>query len=182
VGNLDEARKLAGDNTEMIDLQRKILLPAFLDGHSHDNSSLTVANQANCYAPPAGPDSDVAGIIASLQKFAKGKNVQPGELIQAYGYDENAMPNGKLLNAEGSYCEICKIQDPYFYTEYTFYFATAHKQNRGLKQASYLSPMRDAIDAGLRPANHTDFDLAPLILHALECCQQDKPGRWRIRR
>jgi predicted amidohydrolase YtcJ len=100
VGDLDDARKLAGDSTEMIDLQGKTLLPAFLDGHSHYISSLTVANQANCYAPPAGPGSDVAGIIASLQKFAKDKNVQAGEFIQAYGYDENAMPNGKLLNRD----------------------------------------------------------------------------------
>ncbi len=28
--------------------------------------------------------------------------------------------------------------------------------------ASYISPMRDAIDAGLRPTNHTDFVVAPL--------------------
>ena len=26
----------------------------------------------------------------------------------------------------------------------------------------YISPMRDAIDAGLRPTNHTDFVVAPL--------------------
>jgi predicted amidohydrolase YtcJ len=26
----------------------------------------------------------------------------------------------------------------------------------------YISPMRDAIDAGLRPSNHTDFVVAPL--------------------
>jgi hypothetical protein len=77
VGDLDEARKLAGDSTEMIDLQGKTLLPAFLDGHSHYISSLTVANQANCYAPPAGPGSDFAGIIASLQKFAKDKMYRP---------------------------------------------------------------------------------------------------------
>lgn len=51
---------------------------------------------------------------------------------------------------------------PSFYTEHTFYFATAHKNNRGEKQAAYISPMRDAIDAGLRPTNHTDFYVAPL--------------------
>jgi predicted amidohydrolase YtcJ len=51
---------------------------------------------------------------------------------------------------------------PSFYTLHTFYFASAHKANRGEKQAAYLSPMRDAIDAGLRPTNHTDFYVAPL--------------------
>lgn len=51
---------------------------------------------------------------------------------------------------------------PSFYTLHTFYFADAHIANRGAEQAAYISPMRDAIDAGLRPTNHTDFVVAPL--------------------
>lgn len=51
---------------------------------------------------------------------------------------------------------------PSFYTLHTFYFAEAHLANRGKAQAMYISPMRDAIDAGLRPTNHTDFVVAPL--------------------
>jgi predicted amidohydrolase YtcJ/heat shock protein HslJ len=51
---------------------------------------------------------------------------------------------------------------PSFYTLHTFYFADTHIANRGEAQAAYLSPMRDAIDAGLRPTNHTDFVVAPL--------------------
>ncbi len=51
---------------------------------------------------------------------------------------------------------------PSFYTLHTFYFASAHVANRGAKQAAYISPMRVAIDKGLRPTNHTDFVVAPL--------------------
>ena len=51
---------------------------------------------------------------------------------------------------------------PSFYTLHTYYFADAHIANRGRQQASFISPMRDAIDAGLRPTNHTDFVVAPL--------------------
>jgi len=51
---------------------------------------------------------------------------------------------------------------PSFYTLHTYYFAEAHIENRGKEQAMYISPMRDAIDAGLRPTNHTDFVVAPL--------------------
>jgi predicted amidohydrolase YtcJ len=51
---------------------------------------------------------------------------------------------------------------PSFYTLHTYYFAAAHAANRGADEASYISPMRDAIDAGLHPANHTDFVVAPL--------------------
>jgi predicted amidohydrolase YtcJ len=62
--------------------------------------------------------------------------------------------------------QIAKFVDynirPSFYTLHTYYFADAHIANRGAAQAAYISPMRDAIDAGLRPTNHTDFVVAPL--------------------
>ena len=51
---------------------------------------------------------------------------------------------------------------PSFYTLHTYYFYDAHLENRGFEQAQYISPMRDAIDAGLKPSNHTDFVVAPL--------------------
>jgi predicted amidohydrolase YtcJ len=51
---------------------------------------------------------------------------------------------------------------PSFYTLHSYYFAEAHIANRGAAQAHYLSPMKDAIDRGLRPTNHTDFVVAPL--------------------
>jgi hypothetical protein len=51
---------------------------------------------------------------------------------------------------------------PSYYTLHTYYFADAHIANRGPGQAQYISPMRDSIDAGLRPTNHTDFVVAPL--------------------
>ena len=51
---------------------------------------------------------------------------------------------------------------PSFYTLHTYYFAEAHIANRGKEQAKYISPMRDAIDAGIHPTNHTDFVVAPL--------------------
>lgn len=51
---------------------------------------------------------------------------------------------------------------PSFYTEHTFFFADAHINNRGLKQASFISPMNTAIEKGLRPTNHTDFNVVPI--------------------
>src|SRR5208283_1317642 len=51
---------------------------------------------------------------------------------------------------------------PSLYTLHTYYFAEAHIANRGKEQASFMSPMRAAIDKGLHPTNHTDFVVAPL--------------------
>lgn len=100
VGTKDEAMKAAGEDHQMVDLQGKTLIPAFIDAHGHYISSLTVANQCNLYPPPNGPGSSPEAIVEALKKFAAEKNIPKGEMIQAYGYDENAMPKGNELNRD----------------------------------------------------------------------------------
>jgi predicted amidohydrolase YtcJ len=51
---------------------------------------------------------------------------------------------------------------PSFFTIHCFYFGDVHLANRGAAQADFISPMRTARDLGLRPSNHTDFNVAPL--------------------
>jgi predicted amidohydrolase YtcJ len=101
VGTLaDIERTFNGDSTEMIDLDGRTLLPGFLDAHSHYISSLTVANQVNVYAPPAGPGNNKGSIVAELVNFRDTHSIPEGDLIQAYGYDDNAMPDGALLTRD----------------------------------------------------------------------------------
>ena len=101
VGTRAEVEKAhQGASTKVVDLGGKALLPGFLDAHSHYISSLTVANQVNVYAPPAGPGKDVDSIVAELVKFRDANKIPKGEVIQAYGYDENVMPTGRQLNRD----------------------------------------------------------------------------------
>jgi len=51
---------------------------------------------------------------------------------------------------------------PSFYTEHVFFFTAAHAKNRGRGAAAFISPMQTAISLGLRPTNHTDFNVAPI--------------------
>jgi predicted amidohydrolase YtcJ len=96
--DVEKAHKGAG--TTVVDLGGKALLPGFLDAHSHYISSLTVANQVNVYAPPAGPGKDADSIVAELVKYRDANKIPKGVVIQAYGYDENVMPKGKALNRD----------------------------------------------------------------------------------
>jgi len=97
-GEIEQAHK--GSATKIVDLGGKVLLPAFIDAHSHYINSLTVANQAKVYAPPAGPGKDVPSIVEAIEKFRVERKVPKGELIQAYGYDDSVMPGGRLLNRD----------------------------------------------------------------------------------
>jgi len=94
--DVEKAHK--GLATKAVDLAGKTLVPGFLDAHSHYINSLLVANQCKLYAPPSGPGKDVESIVAELRKFAADRKIAKGEMVMAYGYDENVMPNGRLLN------------------------------------------------------------------------------------
>ena len=89
-----------GPATRIIDLDGATLLPGFLDPHSHYINSLTVANQVNVFAPPAGPGADVGAIVHALKSFRDSQHIPPGEMIVAYGYDDTLMPGGRTLHKE----------------------------------------------------------------------------------
>ncbi|ORW92764.1 metal-dependent hydrolase [Mycobacterium szulgai] len=89
-----------GPVTRQVDLDGKTMLPGFIDPHSHYVNALTVANQVNVFAPPAGPGADVDAIVAELKNFRDTRNIGAGELIIGYGYDETVMPGGRTLHRE----------------------------------------------------------------------------------
>lgn len=99
LGSKSEILKLKTERTRLIDLAGKTLLPGFLDGHSHFINSLQVAQQVNCFAPPAGPGKSIADIIASLKKLQQERNIPQGDFIVGYGYDGNAITDGREMTA-----------------------------------------------------------------------------------
>lgn len=99
-GSKEAALRLKGDATKLVDLGGKVLLPGFIDAHSHYINSLLVANQCKLYAPPSGPGKDVPSIIATLKQYAADRQIPKGDLIIGYGYDDTVMPDGRLLNRD----------------------------------------------------------------------------------
>jgi predicted amidohydrolase YtcJ len=99
VGKKDEVLKLKGDATKVVDLQGKTLVPGFLDGHSHFINCLQVAQQANCFAPPAGPGGSVKDIIAALKQVQEKYQIKKGEFIIGYGYDGNELSDKREMTA-----------------------------------------------------------------------------------
>ncbi len=99
VGKKDDVLKLKGENTKLIDLKGKTLLPGFLDGHSHFINCLQVAQQANCFAPPAGPGGSIKDILAALKQVQEKFQIKKGEFIVGYGYDGNELSDKRELTA-----------------------------------------------------------------------------------
>lgn len=95
-----EAMKRKVSGTVVKDLAGKLLLPGFIDPHSHFIDSLALADRVNVSAPPVGPASNPDEIVKALKEGAAAKGLKPGELLLGYGYDENLMPKGQPLSRE----------------------------------------------------------------------------------
>ena len=68
-GDLKQAQKFKNKNTQLIDLQKRILLPGFIDAHSHLNSVGLQQTVANLYPEPDGDVSDIPSLIHALSKW-----------------------------------------------------------------------------------------------------------------
>lgn len=88
VGKKDDVLKLKGENTRLIDLEGKCLLPGFIDGHGHCLYVGVQAASANLLAPPDHTVKDIADLQAELRKWATGDTARKFKLILGFGYDD----------------------------------------------------------------------------------------------
>jgi predicted amidohydrolase YtcJ len=76
----------------VIDLQRKTLVPGFVDGHSHLSGVAIQAITANLLPPPDGPGSDIASLQKSLREFMKtSEMVKIHNVLIGFNYDDSQL-------------------------------------------------------------------------------------------
>ncbi|MGE5198391.1 MAG: amidohydrolase family protein, partial [Rhodospirillaceae bacterium] len=84
----DVERAHKGTQTTFVNLGGKTLAPGFVDGHAHFLGFGAQAVGANLLAPPDGDVKTVDDLVAKLQAFAKGPDVQRTGWIFGIGYDD----------------------------------------------------------------------------------------------
>jgi len=93
LGNKDEIMKSAGQNTRIVDLGGKTLLPGFVDAHGHAYMQGLQATTANLLPPPDGKGKDIASLIALLKDWANNnkKAIDKVGWIAGFGYDDSQL-------------------------------------------------------------------------------------------
>lgn len=136
----------------------------------HDWHGTALMNQqqldqqfANCYDRDlqviihANGDGAIDMAIAGHAAYLAANDEQPGQVDRRTTIIHSQFVRQDQLDAYQQYAMV-----PALFTQHTFFFADAHIRQRGMAQASFMSPLRRAIDMGLRPTNHTDFMVTPL--------------------
>ena len=91
VGTRDDVAKAAGAGAAQVDLAGKTLLPGFIDGHSHLLNYADSLVQANLNPPPIGGVTQIADIVAALQKLKGDLGAVEGDWIIGQGYDQDML-------------------------------------------------------------------------------------------
>ncbi|KPF69125.1 amidohydrolase [beta proteobacterium AAP99] len=90
VGTRAQVMKLRGQNTQVIDLQGRTMLPGFVDAHGHMMMGGLQSLSANLLAPPDGEVQDIAGLQRTFRDWiaANQKIVTSVNLVIGFGYDD----------------------------------------------------------------------------------------------
>ncbi len=93
VGSTEEIMALVGDDTEVVDLRGRTLLPGFVDAHSHFPGSGMRVVAADLNSPPIGTRKTMADVLAALGEQAA--KTPPGEWVSGFGYDDTRLEEGR---------------------------------------------------------------------------------------
>lgn len=94
VGSNADIRKSAGPSTRVVDLKDKVLIPGFIDAHSHfPGNGVNALYVVNLQSPPLGPVNSIDDLIAELKKRAQ--QTPKGQWIRGAGYDQTLLKEGR---------------------------------------------------------------------------------------
>lgn len=90
-GTIDSAMTFKGDQTEMVDLNGRTLMPGLIDVHSH----FTMGGTSKFYVPlqpsPYGTVNDFASLKKRLRDYIDENHIPEGDTIIGNGYDDAIM-------------------------------------------------------------------------------------------
>lgn len=93
VGSEEDAKKLIGEETEVVDLAGRSLVPGFIDSHLHTGVMGANALAIDCRSPGVSSIEDIKKLIAERVKVTP-----KGEWIRGWGYDHSKLAEQRHPN------------------------------------------------------------------------------------
>ena len=95
VGAGGDIQKLATENSKIIDLEGKTVLPGFIEAHGHFPFSGLSAVGVNVNSPPIGTMSTLSDVAAALKQQVE--KTEKGKWILGFGFDDTAIQEKQHL-------------------------------------------------------------------------------------
>ena len=100
VGSEANVMAWRGDDTEVVNIAGRTVVPGFIDGHSHFVSFGAQAVGANLLAPPDGQVETIDDLVHALKGFKSGPDVDRTGWIFGLGYDDAVLAEGRHPTAD----------------------------------------------------------------------------------
>ena len=97
VGSSEEMLALAGDNTVVVDLRGRSVLPGFIDAHGHFPGSGQTVFSADLNSPPIGEVTNLSQLLERLTRLAQARS--DGWII-GHGYDDTLLAERRHPNRD----------------------------------------------------------------------------------
>lgn len=89
VGSTEEILAQVSDDTAVVDLRGRTMLPGFIDAHGHFPGSGMRVVAADLNSPPIGSRNTMADVLGALKEQAA--KTAPGKWVSGFGYDDTLL-------------------------------------------------------------------------------------------
>ena len=100
VGSRADVKPRIGEQTRVVELGDRALVPGFIDAHGHLALAMQLIELLNASSPPVGPMTSVDDIVVALQVRIREQEIPPGEFVLGYGYDDSLLAEGRHPNRD----------------------------------------------------------------------------------
>ena len=91
LGSYEELKSSIDDETEVVDLKGRTMLPGFIDAHSHFTFAAKLGKYAVLSPPPVGDTDSFDALIRALTAIKDKYETPEGEWIAGWGYDQDQL-------------------------------------------------------------------------------------------
>lgn len=114
VGDDRQVQRLQAPTTRVVDLGGKVMLPGFVDGHSHIGDMVGSWRLADLSPPPVGKTQSIGGLQRVMRDYISSAQPSAEALVVGFGYDDSLLaekrhPNLAELDAIAPGQPICLI-------------------------------------------------------------------------
>ena len=95
VGTRVQVAGLVGENTRVIELGKRSLVPGFIDAHGHLSFASKLIDMVNLSSPPVGVVNTIDDMVISLQSHIATKKLTEKQWVIGYGYDDSLIKEGR---------------------------------------------------------------------------------------
>ncbi len=95
VGYRDTVLSYRGQETRIVDLRDRALVPGFIDAHGHITGVARAVDFVNLSSPPVGPVEDIDDLVRELSEYIEQARPKPGTWVLGYGYDDSLLAENR---------------------------------------------------------------------------------------